>query len=142
MDQSTDLDRPVPSLGWHKIKNQDPENTQTLPWENSNRQKNTKKMFDLLLSSVLNSCEQKNIFFFKTQNHVKPLKKCCNLVFGGFCEKFLWDRVDQGRGLSKKNFFCEKSAKTSLEPLQSCLFWNYFFWFLDAKLKLDWTLTP
>ena len=24
MDQSTDLDRPVPSLGWHKIKNQDP----------------------------------------------------------------------------------------------------------------------
>ena len=106
MDQSTDLDRPVPSLGWHKIKNQDPGKHSNFALRELKSPKKYKKMFDLLLGPILNSCEQKNIFFYKTQNHVKPLKKCCNLVFGGFCEKFLWDRVDQGRGLSKKNFLC------------------------------------
>ena len=112
MDQSTDLDRPVPSLGWHKIKNQDPgKHSNFALRELKSPKKYKKKMFDLLLSPVLNSCEQKNIFFFKTQNHVKPLKKCCNLVFGGFCKNFYGIGSTKGGVLVRKIFYAKNQRK-------------------------------
>ena len=46
--------------------------------------KKIQKIFDLGLCPVLTSCVQIIFFISKTQNHVKPLKKCCKLVFYGF----------------------------------------------------------
>ena len=61
-----------------KIKNQNPEKHSNFKFGELESSKKIQKIFDLGLAC------QKNIFFSKTQNHIKPPKKCSKRVFNGF----------------------------------------------------------
>ena len=61
-----------------KLKNQNPEKHSNFKFGALKSSKKTQKIFDLGLAC------QKNIFFSKTQNHIKSPEKCLKRVFNGF----------------------------------------------------------
>ena len=73
----------------------------------------------------------------KTQNHIKPTKKCSKRVLNCFWEKiFFYVRVDLGRGFGLKKLFCVKTPETSLRPLKIVYFEIFIFEFGSPELTL------